>query len=130
MLLLVEAIEHPLQAAPEMVGGSLIVDLILEVNLAVAIHCHAVAGIGQVFGGEPEIQGVLGNLIHRPLRHQEGFQRRIAFHDRTARFAGHLDIAHRPGVFGVAIVPVVHGDRFWNMVGLGSWESATAALLL
>jgi hypothetical protein len=69
------------------------------------------SGSGQVLGGEPEVDGVLGDLVERPLRRELGLQRLLAAVHLGARLADHLDVAQRVVDVGAAEVEVVEPER-------------------
>ena len=62
---------------------------------------------------------MLGDLVHRPARHQEGFQGGIALHDGAIGLTSHLNIAHRIVEVGISEVPIVDGDCFLEHRGVG-----------
>ena len=88
-------VEHRLELGIEAFFGDLVVRRVAERDLAFAVDCDAVVGRGEVFGGEPEINGVTGDEVEREHWGEPGFDRLLAFIHRALGFSDHLDITHR-----------------------------------
>ena len=53
------------------------------------------SGRRQVLGRQPEVDGVLGDLVERERRRELRLERLLAAEHRRRRLADHLDVAHR-----------------------------------
>ena len=75
----------------------------------------AVLGAGQVLGREPEVDGVLGDLVERERRRELRLDRLLAAEHRRGRLADHLDVAHRVLEAGHPEVEVVDAERLLEL---------------
>ena len=76
---------------------------------------HAVVRPRQVLGREPEVDGVLGDLVEAEGRRELRLDRLLAAEHRRRRLADHLDVAHRVLEAGHPEVEVVHAERLLEL---------------
>ena len=72
---------------------------------------HPVVGPRQVLGREPEVDGVLGHALERPLGRELRLAGSLAAEHRRLRLADHLDVPERVLEVVGAEVEVVHAER-------------------
>jgi hypothetical protein len=89
--------EHGAQLVVELAHRNLVVRLVRQDNPPFLVDGHPIVGIGQVLRGQPEIDGVAGDIVQHALRHQGGQERLLGAVHAAERLADHLDIAHRIG---------------------------------
>src|SRR5690348_15868027 len=82
-----------------------------QVNAPVAVHGHAVAGLGHVLSGQPEVHGVTSHVRQAPVRRQQGELGLLALHRLRVRLPGHLDVPERPFAAVPGEVEVVQAER-------------------
>ena len=73
----------------------LVADLVAEPDAAVALEGDPVVGPGQVLGGQPEVDGVGGDVAQSASGGELGLDRLLAPVHLLGRLADHLDVAHR-----------------------------------
>ncbi len=99
-----------------------------EADMAVAVEGDPVAGVGQVFGGEPPVHGVAGG----PGDEGNGEQGLLGMEQRRRDLAEILDVAEGIGIIGVArvVVKIVDGQGFLEDGGvfLGGFEGHAGAI--
>ena len=80
-------------------------------TLRVAVERDPVLGHREVLGGEPEVDGVLGDVAEAPVRREHRELGLLALHRLRVRLADHLDVAGRPLVVVGGEVEVVDAER-------------------
>ena len=105
----------------ELLHRLLVVRRVAQHDVAVAVEGDPVVGVGQVLDGQPEVDGVRGDVAEREGRRQLGLDRLLPAVHRGRRLADHLQVAHREVEVGVAEVVVVEPQRLLEpgVVGLG-----------
>src|SRR5690242_4730565 len=81
-----------------------------QVNAPVAVHGHAVAGLGHVLSGQPEVHGVTSHVRQAPVRRQHGELGLLALHRLRVRLPAHLDVPERPFAAIAGEVEVVQAE--------------------
>jgi hypothetical protein len=90
-----EVLQHLPELVEQAVLGLLVAGRVADLDLAVLVERDAVLGPRQVFGGEPEVDGVAGDLLQAPGRSEAGLAGLLAAEHRRLRLADHLDVAQR-----------------------------------
>ena len=67
-----EVREHLLELVEQALFRLFVAGLVLDHDVAVARERDPVLGRGQVFGGEPEVDGVAGDVFERPVGSEPG----------------------------------------------------------
>lgn len=114
-----DVVEHLLEFVTEPFVSFCVVVGVVELDLAFSGELDPVIGIGQVFGGEPEVNRVIGEATQDKTG---GEGRRICPEHALIGFAEHLDVAERVVPFGRAVVKIVDAHRLLKAgrVGLSS----------
>jgi hypothetical protein len=72
----------------------LVVWCIAQRHLARPVDRHPIFRVWQVLGCQPEINGVIGQVVEQAGREEGGFERLLSAVHRAQRLAEHLDVAH------------------------------------
>ena len=102
----VNLLEHLGPSVHEPLEGLDVVRGIVELDLAVDQE-DAVLGIGEVLGGEPPRNGMLGHLLEYQTR---GHTRCIGDHHFVMEGSDQLDVAHRELVSRFTEIEIIHGE--------------------
>ncbi len=87
--------EHGLEFVVEFLLCHLVIRCVAQSDLPFLVDGDAVVGIRQVFGGEPEIDGMMRDILQREHRRQLCLNGLFAFVHGCLGLADHLDVAHR-----------------------------------
>ena len=106
-----DVVEDLLQLVVQPGGLLVVVRLVGDVDVAVTVDRDPIVWVGQVLGGQPEVDGVGGDLVEAPVRSELGQCGLLTLHRRAVGLADHLDVPEWPAVAGAAEVEVVEAER-------------------
>ena len=90
-----QVIEHGLEFVVQLLLGYVVIGRVAQGDLPLLIDTDTVVRVRQVFGGEPEVDGVKSDIVQRKHRCQFRLDGLFAFVHGCLGLADHLDVAHR-----------------------------------
>ena len=114
-----KVIEHGLEFVVEFLLCHLVIGCVAQRDLPLLVDGDAVVGIRQVFGGEPEVDGMMRDILQREHWRQLCLNGFFAFVHGSLGLADHLDVAHRVLETLHTKVKVVQPERLLELGRVG-----------